>query len=141
MNQWNGTIGNQTVQFRGTSTVDVKPTSPNFPNVRCIGNAVYVARVSGGISGSFGVTVLGRVGEFAGSTVALAGITGIAAVGTYVLFPYGYSASGVGSLNDSPILAQRIDNVVPPSHVAFQSGIATAGISATINVAACLSVY
>ena len=147
-NQWSARIVSQSSHFRGISTVGVVSSVPVFPSTRAIMNAVYVLRVTGGVSGSFGVNVLGQVGMqgtallpngmITGVTVALAGVTGIGAVGTYVLFPYGYSVSGVGTLVDAADVIHRLDRIVPPSAVAFESGIATAGISAHCVVSAVL---
>lgn len=137
---FNGTIATQGVVFRGTSNVKVVTTTPAFPNCRAIESAVYVLKVAGGVSGTFGAVVYGAVGGVAGSTVALAGVTGVNAVGTYVLFPVGYSVSGSGTLADvaAGAMINRIDQTVPPSFVAFQSNTATAGISATLTVSAAM---
>ena len=136
-NQWSGTIATQTVAFRGTSTVFITPTFTEFPNTRTVSAAAYILGVSGGVSGSFGVTVRGRIGrEAQGANISLAGVTAISASGDYVLFPYGYSVSGIGTLSNQVDVLQRIDQIVPPSSVIFQSGVATAGISAYCIVSA-----
>jgi len=75
------------------------------------------------------------------STVVLAGVTQLSGVGTYVLYPVGYSSTGlagavgaVGNVGD----LNRLDWTVPPTAVIFQSGVATAGISTTMTVNAVL---
>lgn len=141
-NQFNATIAGQTYNFRGTSTVDVKANTVNFPNTRAIAAARYALRVNGGVSGTFCVQVIGRIGDIAGSTFLIAGISGVAAAGTYLLTPYTYGAAGTpGILGDTatPVIStvQTIQDVVPPSHVAFfPTTAATAGISAACTVAA-----
>jgi hypothetical protein len=136
--QWNGTLATQTVHFRGTSAVSVLNTSTAQPNLRTLSSAAYCLQVTGGVSGSFGCHILGRVG---GVTVITAGVTGVGAAGNYVLYPIGYSSTGaaaavgaVGGLGDF----HRVDQILPPQTVVFQSGIATAGISATLALHAAL---
>lgn len=138
-NQFNASIANQTVVFRGTSTIDVKANTVNFPNVRAIAGAAYVLRVTGGVSGNFGCIVLGRIGDVAGSTVMLSGITNVSAAGTYILTPFGYSGGATGTLLDPTSVSIKIDQIVPPSHVVLQATAApTAGISANCSIAAAL---
>lgn len=139
-NQFNAGIAAQTVVWRGTSTIDVKANTPNFPNVRAIAGGAYALRVTGGVSGNFGCIVLGRIGDVAGSTVMLCGTTNISAAGTYVLSPFGYSGAGnVGTLGDTSGFALTLTQIVPPSHVVLQATNATnAGISASCAIAAAL---
>jgi hypothetical protein len=136
-NQWNAVIATQTVAFRGTSSVGVKAFSTALPQVRALGDAVYGVKVAGGISGTFGVFVVGYVG---GTTYVLAGVTNITAAGNYILYPVGYSSTGApgipGDVQASVAGIHRLDRVVPPSHVAFQSAVATVGISASCTVSA-----
>lgn len=141
-NQWNGNIALQNVPFRGTSQVSVKTSFPNFPDVRCISRARYAVNVTGGVSGSFGVLVLGHIG---GNTYHLAGNTGISGIGNFVLYPIGYTGAGgqPGTIMSSVMVPPLSDTLtlidyVPPSLVHFQSGVATAGISAACTVSACL---
>ena len=139
-NQWNSTIATQTVAFRGTSSVEVRDISTAFPNLRVVSGAVYGLNVAGGVSGSFGVHVVGMVGGF---TYTIAGLTAISAVGNYILYPTGYSSTGAlqGVGTGLPLSdANRIDQTVPPVSVNFQSGVATAGISANCTVSASLYV-
>lgn len=150
--QWAGRIAGQSVHFRGTSTVGAQNSNSvtgNRPfSNRVLTKSVYVARVTGGVSGSFGVTVLGQIGMHgsaaipngvvAGTTVAIAGITAIGAAGTYVLFPYNYGIDGKGVIGYTTNLVYTIDQSTPPSAVAFESGVGTAGISAHIVVNALL---
>lgn len=138
-NQFNAGIAAQTVVWRGTSTIDVKANTPNFPNVRAIAGAAYALRVTGGVSGNFGCIVLGRIGDVAGSTIMLSGVTNISAAGTYPLTPFGYSGTAAGSLLDPTTVSIRLDQIIPPSHVVLQATNATtAGISAACTVAAAL---
>lgn len=141
-NQWNATLATQNVAFRGTSQVSIKTSFTAFPDVRSITQARYAVNVTGGVSGSFGVLVLGHVGGF---TVHLAGNTAISAIGTYVLYPIGYTGGGaqpgvIMSTISTPPLSDVLTlvDVVPPSLVHFQSGVATAGISAACTVVGCL---
>ena len=133
---WNGTLATQTVTFRGTSTIQVLGGG-GLPNFRDITDAKYSVVVSGGVSGSFGVHVLGFVGN---TTHMLAGLTAITAAGARVLYPIGYSTTGVQNVPGTVVLSladmNHLDMSIPPSHVVFQSGVATAGISATITVGA-----
>ena len=148
--QWAGRIAGQSVHFRGTSTVGAQAfnsVTGNRPfSNRALTKAVYVARVTGGVSGTFGISVIGTIGmhgtallpnaNLAGTTVLIAGATTIAAAGTFVLVPYNYGIDGkgfVGTTATTPIY-QGIDQAVPPAYVAFESNIATVGISAHIVV-------
>lgn len=154
MAQWVGRIAGQSVHFRGTSTVgvqDIATPGRVFSN-RALSSAVYVARVTGGVSGSFGITVIGKLGSHgsaalpnpgiaSGTTFALAGVTGIGAAGNFVLFPYNYGIDGKGVLGvtaGTGDLLYRIDQTLPPTNVAFESGVTTAGISAHCIVSALL---
>lgn len=150
-NQWSGRIAGQSAHFRGTSFVGIKAQAPEFPNTKSLAGAVYVARVTGGVSGSFSVHVLGMIGKHGtaalpnsdisnvGTTVCIAGVTGVAAAGTYILVPYGYSANGVPVLADAAVGMHTIDEVVPPALVAFEPTTGAAvGISAHVLVSACL---
>lgn len=136
-NQWNAQIATQTVVFRGTSAVRVHQANPAFPKGRIITGAVYGLNVVGGVSGSFGVHIIGNIG---GSTYIVAGVTAISAAGVYVLYPVGYTSTGAntGIPSSSPGLGDmnRLDQYIPPEVVAFQSGVATAGISANCTVSA-----
>lgn len=137
--RWNGTIATQTVPFRGTSSITV-PVTVNQINFRALTRAVYALNVTGGVSGSFGVHIVSRVG---GYTFTVAGLTAISAVGNYILYPAGYSATGalmpIGGAVGFPLSdVNRIDWSLPPVNVNFQSGVATAGISANCTVAATL---
>ena len=77
-------------------------------------------------------------------THAIAGLTNIGAAGARVLYPTGYTASGtallvgIGSYNQQDPV-NIITNIVPPSAVVFESNVATAGISASVQVSAVLS--
>ena len=137
--QWNGVLATQTVPFRGTSTVSVLNTTTASPNFRTISDAAYAVNVAGGISGSFGVHVIGTVG---GVTFVVAGVTAIGAVGNFVLYPVGYSSTGaagaVGAVSVGVNAIHRLDHLLPPLTVAFQSGVATAGISANCTVSGTL---
>lgn len=136
--QFNAVIATQTVVFRGTSQVKVETANVQFPNMRALAGAAYVLNVTGGVSGAFGVVVMGQVG---GYTVSLAGVTNISSVGNYVLYPFGYTTSGVGNLGGAGIpLEPRIDQIVPPYSVLFQGNSGTAGISATLTVSAAVQV-
>ena len=134
--QWNAIIAKQIVPFRGTSAISIVDTAPGFPNFRAITGAAYAVNVSGGVSGSFGVHVLGSIG---GTTYTLAGLTTLAA-GSFVLYPTFWTNAGAQSATETAltIASNRIDQIVPPSVVVFQSATATAGISATITVSAAL---
>lgn len=136
-NQWTGVIATQTVAFRGTSTVGILGANNTFPQSRSLENAVYGVSITGGISGSFAVLVRGRIG---GVPYLIAGLTAIAAAGAFVLSPIGYSNTN-GSVITLPLApgvsvdaVNRIDRIVTPSDVLFQSGVATAGISANCTV-------
>lgn len=143
-NQWNAVIATQTALFRGTSTVGVKGTNQNFPSARSLASAVYGLNVTGGVSGSFSVMVVGNIG---GYSYYLAGISAVSAAGNYILQPIGYSSAN--GLPITPPLAptvdmagiNRLDMIVPPSSVQFAPGVLTAGISAACTVSACFSVY
>lgn len=132
--QFNSIIARQTDHFRGTSSISVLPTTTALPNFRAITDAVYAVSVTGGVSGSFGVHVLGSIG---GTTHVIAGLTSLGA-GSFVLYPGNYSVSGAFNPIETGKAVSRyqIDKTVPPSTVVFQSGVATAGISATITVSA-----
>jgi hypothetical protein len=137
--QWNGTLATQTVAFRGTSTVAVLNTTTSAPNFRAISGAAYSLVVAGGISGSFGVHILGYAGN---TTFVLAGVTAISTAGNRILYPVGYSSTGaagaVGAILLSTVDINRIDQDITPTHVVFQSGVATVGISAHCTVGAML---
>ena len=68
----------------------------------------------------------------------LAGVTAVGAVGTFVMYPVGYSSTGaqgaVGAVSTGVNAINRLDWTVAPTSVVFQSGVATAGISATCTV-------
>ena len=134
--QFNSIIADQRVIFRGSSTVGISTST--MPNFRAITGAVYAVNVTGGISGSFGVAVLGNLG---GVTYHLAGLTSLAA-GTFVLYPATYTAAG--ALNDletvDTVALRTYDQLIPPQSVIFESaGVAnTLGVSATIEVSACI---
>jgi hypothetical protein len=108
-------------------------------NFRTISRAAYTLVVTGGVSGSFGSHILGYLGN---TTIVLAGVTGVGAVGTFVMYPVGYSSTGaqgaVGAVSSGVKDINRLDWTVPPTAVVFQSGVATAGISATCTVNAVL---
>lgn len=136
-NQWTGVIATQTVAFRGTSTVGVLGINNTFPQARALEQAVYGVSITGGISGSFAVLVRGRIG---GVPYLIAGLTAITAAGAFILSPIGYSNTN-GTVIPLPLApgisvdgVHRIDRVVAPSDVLFQSGVATAGISANCTV-------
>ena len=135
--QWGGVLASQTVHFRGTSRVNVMEAGAGAQNFRTISRAVYSLTVTGGVSGSFGAHILGYVGN---TTVVVAGLTSISAVGSYIMYPVGYSSTGaqglVGAVSLGVNAINRLDWTVPPTAVVFQSGVATAGISATCSVAA-----
>jgi hypothetical protein len=135
-NQFNQIIATQTVAFRGLSQVGVRTGNINYPNSRTITGAVYSLLVTGGISGTFGVNVVGIIG---GATYTIAGVTAITAAGSYILYPVGYSSTGaggaVGAVSAGVNAIHRIDHIVPPYYVGFQSAVATVGISANCTVA------
>lgn len=137
--QWNGQLATQTVVFRGTSRVDVMSAGAGSQNFRTISRAAYSLVVTGGVSGSFGAHILGYLGN---TTAVLAGVTAVSAVGTYVLYPVGYSSTGaqgaVGAVSSGVKDINRLDWTVPPTAVVFQSGVATSGISANCTVSAVL---
>ena len=137
--QWNGVLATQTVVFRGTSRVDVMVAGAGNQNFRTISRAAYSMAVTGGISGSFGAHILGYLGN---TTIVLAGVTAVGAVGTFVFYPVGYSSTGaqgaVGAVSLGVNAINRLDWTVPPTAVVFQSGVATAGISANCTVSAVL---
>ena len=134
--QFNGTIAVQTAHFRGTSTINIRKVVPEMSSFRSISGAAYGINVTGGVSGSFGVLVLGHIG---GITYTLAGLTTVAS-GVQLLAPATYARTGAENATETAmsIETQQILNLVPPSYVAFQSGVATAGISAAITVTACI---
>jgi hypothetical protein len=137
--QWNGTLATQTVAFRGTSRVDIMSAGAGAQNFRTISRAAYSVRVVGGISGAnFGAHILGYLGN---STVVLAGVTALTVAGTYVMYPVGYTNTGAAGAVGAVGLVDgmnRLDWTVPPTAVVFQSGVATAGISANMTVSAVL---
>ena len=137
-NRWNGAIATQTVVFRGTSVVGVLATSNTFPTFHTVSDARYWLSVVGGVSGTFSVVVNGKV---SGNTVILAGITSVGAAGQYVMFPIGYSNSGLAmTVPTVQNLSEmhRFDMVLPPSNVQFIANTGTAGISANCTVSAAL---
>jgi len=133
---FNAIIADQRVIFRGSSTVGISTST--LMNFRSISGAVYVANVTGGVSGSFGVNVLGRVG---GITRHLAGVSAIGA-GVHVLYPATYAAAGTLNAIETALAAatHRLDQTVVPTEVLFEAGGAAnaIGISATISVSACI---
>ena len=137
--QWNGTLATQVVAFRGTSRTDIMVAGAGAQNFRTISRAAYSMAVTGGISGSFGAHILGYLGN---TTIVISGVTAISAAGTYVFYPVGYSSTGaagaVGAIALGVDSINRLDWTVPPTAVIFQSGIATAGISANCTVSAVL---
>ena len=137
-NRWNGRIATQTVAFRGTSVVGVLATSNTFPTFHAVDNARYWLSVTGGVSGTFSVVVNGLI---SGQTAILAGITSVGAAGQYVLFPIGYSNSGLAmTVPTVQNLSEmhRFDMVLPPANVQFIANTGTAGISANCTVHAVL---
>lgn len=138
-NQWSGTIATQTAHFRGTSTVNIAKTFTEFPNFRAINGAHYAAEVIGGVSGTFAILVIGYIG---GITVTIAGNTnmGSATVGKMLLYPTVYGTTMFEQQPGTAISAASriIVDSVPPAHVAFQSSVATAGVSANCIVRACI---
>ena len=135
-NPFNAIIAVQTANWRGSSVVTVRGTTAlSAQNVRAIAGACYGLKVSGGVSGTFGVFALGYVG---GSTYVLAGVTNVTAAGNYIFYPVGYSSTGApgvpGDIQSSVSILNRIDQIVPPSHIVFQSAVATVGISAACTV-------
>jgi len=77
-----------------------------------------------------------------GATYIVAGFTALAAAaGNYVLYPATYTAAG--ALNTlatvTSAATKQIDQIVAPTKVVFQGGIATHGISSTITVSACIT--
>lgn len=135
--QFNAIIAEQTDHFRGNSFVSVLSTTDALPNFRAITGSAYTAQVSGGVSGSFGVLIRGRVG---GLVLDLAGLTAISTAGNFVLYPITYNTNGAANAVETAISAatKQIDQIMPPSEVLFQSGDATEGISASIQVTATL---
>jgi hypothetical protein len=133
MNTFNGIIATQTDHFRGTSTISIMGQVPNFPHFKCVDDALYAMEITGGVSGSFGVLVMGNIG---GTTYILAGLTSITAAGKYMITPFMYDADGGEDTIETTITTTRVQPhaLVPPSSVSVQSGVATHGISATITV-------
>lgn len=135
---WSGQIAGQTYNWRGTSSFSIFSEVEDFPSLRVITGAAYTLRVTGGVSGTFGVVVVGNIG---GSTVNLAGLTAITAAGTYVMFPVGYSSTGAGNAIGGVQVSMfhRLDQLIQPSVVALQSAIATVGISAACTIHATIT--
>ncbi len=136
--QFNAIIAVQSVIFRGTSVVQILPTTSALPNFRAIAGAAYSVTLSGGQSGSFGVAVRGSIG---GTTDTIAGLTTLgSATGNFVLYPVTYTAAGAENLLEVPITValNRIDQIVPPSSVEFSvAGVAnTLGVSTVATVSA-----
>lgn len=137
---FSGILATQTVPFRGTSTVFVHTSVPEMSNFRALRSAVYTCTVAGGVSGSFGVVVLGMVGgmtvHIAGNTTFLFDTVGQVAC---VLYPASYGSDGkLNALETATAAATQQIMSVPPYAVVFQSAIATAGISANLTVGAVL---
>ena len=132
--QFNAIIADQRVIFRGTSSVGISTST--MPSFRSITAAVYGVNVTGGISGSFGVTILGSIG---GTTYVIAGLTSLTA-GSFVCYPATYDADGsLQALEtDNTVVLKSYDQLIPPTRVVFDSaGVAnTLGVSATIEVSA-----
>lgn len=135
--QFNAIIAEQTDHFRGSSSLSPLSVTDALPNFRAITGSAYAAVVTGGISGSFAVLVRGRLG---GLTLDLAGLTAISTGGNFVLHPIVYQANGAASAVGSAksIATTQLDQLIPPTEVLVQSGILTAGISASISVRAVL---
>jgi hypothetical protein len=135
-NNFFGIIAQQTVPFRGTSQISVRAAAPDMPHFRALKQARYLCSVTGGVSGSFGVLVLADVG---GLTWTIAGNTTVG-TGLNVLYPTTWGNDGVVNALETATGAatQQIIDSLPPAYVAFQSAIATAGISATITVSAAI---
>ena len=72
----------------------------------------------------------------------IAGVSAVSAAGNYMLYPVGYSSTGaagaVGAVSTGVDGINQIMWTVPPTAVIFQSGVATAGISANCTVSAVL---
>ena len=135
--QFNAIIADQRVIFRGSSSVGISTST--MPSFRSITGAVYGVNITGGISGSFGVHVVGSVG---GTTYIVAGLTTLGA-GSFILYPAQYETSGAMSDLETTtgLTTHRYDNLIPPSLVVFEAGGAAnaIGISATIEVSAVIS--
>ena len=133
--QFNAIIATQNVHFRGVSTIAIT----NLPNFKSISGSVYSLVTTGGVSGTYACYIVGHV---AGQTYAIAGITTITNIGTFILYPATYSANGSANQFNTSTSAttKQIDQTVPPSHVVFQGNIATAGISISAVVGACIVV-
>ncbi len=135
--QFNAIIAEQTDHFRGVSTIQISQTTSNLPNSRAISGSRYVAEVVGGVSGMFSVVVVGHIG---GTTHAIAGVTAIAAAGSFTLYHAVYNSGGtnnvIGTVNS--VTRHHIDQVVPPSAVLFGSSGSAVGISASVTVSASL---
>ncbi len=129
--QFNAIIATQNVHFRGTSSIPV--TNANF---KAITGARYAANVTG-TSGLFSIQIVGSIG---GTTYTIAGLTSITS-GNHMLYPQTYGANGVVNAIEGAksIATQQIDSIVPPSHVVFESIVATAGISTTAVVSAVIT--
>ncbi len=133
--QFNAIIADQAVEFTGVTSISI-PTSL-MPNFRAITGSAYGVNVTGGVSGTFGVYVIGSIG---GSTYTIAGLTTVAA-GTQILYPAQYENDGSESLLETivGVTTTRLDQLVPPSRVVFEvtGGDADAtGVSANITVSA-----
>lgn len=117
--------------FSGKTTQPIRPNSQSFPNMGALDGAIYSAVVSGGLSGTIGVNVLGYVGA---TTYYVAGLTNISAVGKYVLYPFGYTNTGaavVPSTAYGPNDLHRIDTLVPGSLVTIEA-VNGGGVSTTV---------
>ncbi|KKN27296.1 hypothetical protein LCGC14_0866110 [marine sediment metagenome] len=136
--QFNSIIATQRVEFTGTTSVSI-PTSL-MPNFKAITGAVYALRITGGVSGTFGIAVYGHIG---GATYAIAGLTALSGVGRLVLYRASYSFTGaINPLETIVGITATVPGlVIPPSMVEFSAvGAANAiGISATIEVGACIA--
>jgi len=137
---FNGIIATQTDHFAGVSTVDVRGKVPNMQGFRSLSNSVYGVEVTGGVSGTFGVFVIGSVG---GATYVIAGSSARTAAGSTILYPATYDADGVLNAPETnkAVTTQEINYFVPPTHVVF-SGASAAnnfGVSAAITVSAVLN--
>ncbi len=133
--QFNAIIADQRVIFRGSSTVGISTST--MPNFRAITGAAYAVNVTGGISGSFGVMVLGQLG---GITYHLAGLTSLAA-GSFMMYPATYNGAGALNILETTVTVANyrgLDQLIPPQSVLFEAGGAAnaIGISATIEVSA-----
>jgi hypothetical protein len=112
--------GSTDSQVSGATTAVTVNADVGVP-AKAFRHAMLALRCQDGVSGSFGVEVIGAVG---GATFIIAGRTAIAAVGNYVL----------GLTNNQTWGA--IENICPrPSKVVFSTAVPISGWTASVYLA------